>query len=134
MGNFQELREKLHSINVLYVEDEKSVREETLRFLQKIFPNVDSAVNGVEGFELFNKNNYQLVISDLKMPKMGGREMMSKIREQDKDVVLIVMSAADSNIDITSVICDAYVYKPVIFVEFLKTLESLLDKIISKSS
>lgn len=133
MGNFQELREKLHSINVLYVEDEKSVREETLRFLQKIFTNVESAVNGEDGLALFNKGNYQLVISDLKMPKMGGREMMSKIREFDKDVVLVVMSAADSKIDITSVICDAYVYKPVIFVDFLKTLESLSDKILNNS-
>lgn len=133
MGDFQQLREKLQSVNVLYVEDEKSVREETLRFLQKIFTNVDSAANGIEGLELFNKNKYQLVISDLKMPKMGGREMMSKIRELDKDAVLIVMSAADSKVDITSVVCNAYVYKPVIFVDFLKTLESLSDKILNNS-
>lgn len=134
MGDFQELRKKLKDVNVLYVEDEKSVREETVRFLKKIFENVDSASNGEEGLSLFNKNNYQLVISDLKMPKMGGREMMSKIREINKKVVLIVMSAADSNVDITSVICDEYVYKPVIFVEFLKTLESLSYKILNQSS
>lgn len=134
MGNFQELREKLNSVNVLYVEDEESVRGETLRFLQKIFAKVDSASNGEEGLTLFNKNSYKLVISDLKMPKMGGREMMSKIREIDKDVVLIVMSAADSKIDITTVICNAYVYKPVIFTEFLKTLESLAEKLLKQPS
>lgn len=134
MGDFQELRKKLKDVNVLYVEDEESVRGETLRFLQKIFTNVDSASNGEEGLVLFNKNEYQLVVSDLKMPKMGGKEMMSKIRDINKKVVLIVMSATDSNVDITSVICDEYVYKPVIFVEFLKTLESLTEKLLKKPS
>lgn len=131
MGNIQELREKLSSVNVLYVEDEKSVRDETLRFLQKIFSNVDSATNGEEGLALFEQNNYQLVISDLKMPKMNGRDMMKKIRETDKDVVLIVMSAADSKMDVTTSSCDEYVYKPVIFLDFLKTIESLSQRLVS---
>jgi CheY-like chemotaxis protein len=130
MGNFQELKKKLGSVNVLYVEDESSVREETLRFLQKIFANVDSASDGEEGLVRFKEKEYQLVISDLKMPKMNGREMMEKIREINKDVVLIVMSAADSKMDIAISVCDDYVYKPVIFLDFLKTLESLSDKIL----
>ncbi len=140
MGKFEELREDLSKVNLLYVEDEADVRNATLEFFENIFPNIDSATNGQEGLTLFKEKKYAIVITDLKMPSMSGHEMICKIRDLDKDVVIIVMSALDSKFeDIDEAewagredceeLSDAHLNKPVKFMEFIDTLESLRDKI-----
>ncbi len=130
MNKLQQLREDLSSLNVLYVEDEEGVREETLIFLKRIFKNITSAVNGQEGLDFFKKNKYELVITDLKMPKMNGRDMLDAIHNLNKETILMVMTASDSDIDVTETVCDAYLNKPVMFMEFVEKLESLKSKLV----
>jgi len=130
MNKLQQLRQDFHSINVLYVEDENGVREETLLFLNRIFDNIDTAKNGEEGLDLFQKGNYDLIITDLKMPKMNGRDMLDAIHKLDKDMTAMVMTASDSNIDASQTKCDVYLYKPVMFMDFVEKLESLKSKLI----
>jgi len=130
MGELKEIRDNIKSIHVLYVEDEKEVREQTLEFFRKIFENIDVAKNGLEGVELFQKNSYDLVITDLKMPKMDGRKMLEEIHKIDKDVTSIVMTASDSNMDATQTQCDAYLYKPVSFLDLLEALKPLQSKLL----
>ena len=132
MSDLRQIRENMKSVKVLYAEDEPEVQEQTLQFLKKVFKDVDSASNGLEGLELFEKNGYDLVITDLKMPKMNGRDMLSKIHEIDKDAVLVVMTASDSNIDATQTVCDAYLYKPISFTEFVEVLEPLQERLLKK--
>jgi YesN/AraC family two-component response regulator len=133
MNKLQQLYEDLATVNVLYVEDEEEVRIMTLDFFKNIFANIDTASNGEEGLKLFKEKSYSLVISDLKMPKMNGREMLGKIREVDKDTVLIIMTASDSDQDATEIVCDAYMYKPVKFLEFIASLEPLKNKILHQA-
>jgi CheY-like chemotaxis protein len=130
MSEIKELRDSINSVKVLYAEDEDEVRTQTVVFLKKIFQNVDSAVNGLEALEMFKTNNYDLVITDLKMPKMNGRELLQKIHDIDKDVVLIVMTASDSNIDATTTACNAYLHKPVTLTDLLEALKPLKDKLL----
>lgn len=132
MSKLKQIHDNMSHLNVLYVEDELQVRDMTVQFLTKIFTNVDSAVDGQEGLDLFKKNKYDIVISDLKMPRMNGRELLAKIKELDKDVVLFVMTASDSNIDVTSTVCDAYLNKPVMISEFIAALEPLQDRLLKK--
>ena len=129
MTNLKEMRESFVHTNVLYVEDEIEVNKMTVKFLEKIFTHVDSAVDGQEGLEFFIKNKYDLVITDLKMPRMGGREMLKKIKELDKDVVLFVMTASDSHVDISTTICDAYLNKPMVISDFIAALSPLEDRL-----
>ncbi len=132
MNRLQQLRENFSNIDLLYVEDEHDVREETLIFLRKIFTNITSAVDGEDGLKCFTNNSYDLVISDLKMPKMNGRDMLDKIHKLNKETVLIVMTASDSNIDVSQTVCDAYMNKPVMFMDFIKIIESLQDRLIQE--
>ncbi|MEA3373518.1 MAG: response regulator [Campylobacterota bacterium] len=129
MSKLQQLQESMGALKVLYVEDEEGVREQTLIFLKKIFKNIDSASNGEEGLERFKEKAYDLVISDLKMPKMNGREMLRQIHELDKDAVLIVMTASDSNMDASETVSDAYLKKPVMFMDFVEVLESMKERL-----
>jgi DNA-binding response OmpR family regulator len=134
MNKLQQLQNDLATANVLYVEDEEEVRVMTLAFFNNIFTNIDSAANGEEGLELFKKKPYALVITDLNMPKIDGRDMLKQIRELDKDTVLIIMTASDSDTDASEIVCDAYMNKPVKFLEFIEKLEPLKEKILHKSA
>ena len=129
MGKLQEMQERFSSLHVLYVEDEEDLREQTLIFLKKIFSHIDTACNGQDGLEKFKNGSYDLVITDLRMPKMDGREMLAQIHAIDESVVLIVMTASDSNIDATETVSDGYLHKPVMFTDFLELLESFTDRL-----
>lgn len=84
--------ELLKNITVLYVEDEKSVRDEVSHFCKKIIPNFYTAQNADEGIRLFTKFKPDLIIADVQMPKKNGLEM---IKELNCDVPVILTTNAD---------------------------------------
>jgi two-component system, cell cycle response regulator len=84
-------------IKVLYVEDEIFSREKLLRVLNRRFANVHVAIDGVEGFQLYQKYQPDLIITDIKMNQMSGLEMIRKIRETNDKAQIIVTTAHDDN-------------------------------------
>ena len=125
IDDIKKIKEKYHDYSVLYVEDEEKVRVQTLYFLTKFFSNIDTAVDGQDGLSMFDKNSYDIVISDLQMPKLDGKEMLKKIREKNDKVMLIALSAYDSSADVTGITCDYYLSKPVVIEDFIKVFNSL---------
>ncbi|MFC2107345.1 PAS domain S-box protein, partial [Bacteroidota bacterium] len=79
-------------ISVLLVEDDRLSIVLYSSFLSKIVEKVYLAKNGIEGIEKFNEFGPDLVLSDIKMPKMDGLEMAKKIREIDDSVKIILVS------------------------------------------
>lgn len=75
---------------LLIVDDEKVIREILADFLSMEGFAVGLAEDGVSAMGELEKRDYNLVISDLKMPRMGGLELLEKVR-QDFDSVLVVM-------------------------------------------
>ena len=70
-------------INLLYVEDELSVRELLSKRLEKIVKNLYVAQNGQEGLELFKKyeKEIDLIITDVNMPILNGLDMVKEIKK-----------------------------------------------------
>lgn len=79
--------------SLLYVEDDKGVREINLRFLRRMFHTVYEATNGEEGFLAYQKHMPDIIITDLKMPLMDGLSMVKKIRETDSKTKIIITTA-----------------------------------------
>lgn len=77
----------------MYVEDEPVVRSEFGGLLGEFFGRVDFAGDGQEGLELFSKGSYDIVISDIRMPKMDGIELAEKIMEKKGDQIIVITSA-----------------------------------------
>ena len=67
----ENLRKMASAFSVLYVEDEEMIRKRISLFLQKIFKNVVTAKDGEEGLEKFTSGHYDIVITDIQMPKMN---------------------------------------------------------------
>ena len=130
--NVKSLREKTRSFSVLYVEDEKEIRESISKFLHKIFPHVDIAINGEEGLEKYFQHSYDIVITDILMPKMNGLELIRHIRQINKEQEIIVISANTDANNLTKAIqleVTGYVIKPINFDQTLSVLEHSVDKL-----
>ena len=97
----EQMEEGDASGNILVVEDSATVREVERHMLEQAGYSVTTAINGVDGFNKLRADNFDLIISDIDMPRMNGIEMISKIRATDKyaSVPIIVVSYKDREQD-----------------------------------
>jgi len=88
MDDFQK-----HQISVLFVEDNESIRNLYIKWLEKRVMKVYHASNGQEGMELFVEHQPDLLISDISMPIVNGLDMIRKIKQANPGLYVIIMSA-----------------------------------------
>jgi two-component system sensor histidine kinase and response regulator WspE len=86
---------------ILVVDDSITVREMERKLLENRGYLVDTAVNGVEGWNAVRTNNYNLVISDIDMPKMNGIELVKQIKSNPRlnSLPIIIISYRDREED-----------------------------------
>lgn len=82
-----------HEISILYVEDEKFIRDELAEILALDFKKLFVASDGEEGLELYKEHLPELIISDIQMPKMDGLLLSKKILEIDSQAKIILTTA-----------------------------------------
>jgi DNA-binding response OmpR family regulator len=116
---------------IMIIDDDIDITNLFSTFLEYNGYIVNAYTNPVEAFNNFTKNSHDLVILDLKMPKMGGMTLYHKIKEIDNNVI-ICFTTADINyiedlrkgiIDIEKIV----LYKPVL----LKDLKNKIDLLLS---
>jgi len=125
----KELLSYSKNLKVLYVEDEEISQELYTAIFEDIFSKIDVANDGVEAWEFYlNDNNYDLVISDVCMPRMDGVELSSKILNQNPQQLIIIMSAHNEEKQINvikSIGINEILLKPVQNDELMSSLERL---------
>ena len=77
---------------ILVIDDEKRIREGCSKILKKEKCIVDMAENGNDGLEMIADKHYDIVLTDLMMPGIGGMEVVNKVREKNSDTVVIVIT------------------------------------------
>ena len=120
------------NLTVLYVEDDSLILEKTSQLLETIFYSVDVATNGEEGMKAYQNKKYDLVITDIKMPKKDGRDLIKFIKEINENQPIIVTSAYnDSNrlMELIELGIDSFLLKPISSKTFFKTLSTQVKKI-----
>jgi two-component system response regulator ResD len=83
---------KKHTPRILVVDDEKDIREITQAFLVLNGYDVTTAENGKEALDKLLTDSYDVVITDLQMPKMGGIELLEKISQNKLNAITIVLT------------------------------------------
>ena len=83
----------LKKLSLLYVEDDENTREELEYFLQNKVKNLYVAKNGQEGFDLFEKHQPDLIITDIQMPVMTGTKMIKLIKQINSTIPIIIITA-----------------------------------------
>ena len=116
-------------MKILLVEDEKTLSSIISKGLKKLSYAVDSAFNGQEALDLFNVNDYDLIILDINIPKIDGFEVLKIIREFDNQIKIIILSAKNMvqdkvlGLDLGA---NDYLEKPFDFLELEVRIRNLL--------
>jgi DNA-binding NtrC family response regulator len=116
---------------ILIIDDERPIRSTLRDILEYEKFEVEEAVDGLEGLEKIKKGNFDLIFCDIKMPKMDGLEVLSKIQEINAEVPVIMISG-HGNIEtaVEAIKKGAYDYisKPPDLNRLLITVKNALDK------
>lgn len=83
----------LKNLTILYVEDEKMIRQNAVEYLSRYAKIVFEAQDGEEAFQIYKEEKPDIIISDIKMPKMNGLELAKAIRKEDKETPIIMATA-----------------------------------------
>jgi two-component system phosphate regulon sensor histidine kinase PhoR len=98
---------------ILVVDDEEIIRTGCARILQESGFSVEMASDGVDGFEKVSQDHFDLILLDLNMPVMDGFELLDKIRDFDRTLIAIVITAyASIDNAVTAIKKGAYDYLP----------------------
>jgi len=118
---------------ILVIEDEASIR----RVLTKIISeendtyNVEEAEDGLQGIELIKNNDYDLVLCDIKMPKMDGVEVLEKAKKIKPEVPIVMISGhgdLDTAVNTMRLGAFDYISKPPDLNRLLNTVRNALEK------
>ncbi len=116
----------LKNLKVLFVEDEDIIRQKTVSSLKYIVGEVVEASNGIEALEKLKSFTPDIINTDLEMPYMNGVELITKIREKDKNLCLMVLTAHTSEkylIKLIDMHIEKYIVKPITLEKLIEALE-----------
>ena len=116
---------------ILIIDDEKSIRRTLREILEYENFKVEEAADGLEGLTLVQKEKFDIILCDIKMPKMDGMEALDKFMDANVDAPIIMISG-HGNIEtaVEAVKKGAYdfIQKPLDLNRLLVTIRNALDK------
>ena len=132
MTDIKKLKELSDGFTVLYVEDDDSIRSSMHTYLQKFFLKVVAAEDGQEGLDSYKKESFDIVITDLSMPRMNGLEMITNLKRiNPKQPVLVTSAHSESDYMIGAIKAgiEGYVIKPFDFHQLNQELMKIVENL-----
>ena len=93
MFELSKIRNLTKTIKILYVEDDVRIREQVLGMFKQLHFQIDVAIDGKDGLEKFLEKEYDIVLSDIIMPRMDGMQMIQEMKRINPDIIIIITSA-----------------------------------------
>ncbi len=115
-------------LSLLYAEDDLEALEDTKFLLKEFFPKIYTAVDGEEALEKYEMFNPDVLILDINMPKINGIDLALKIREKNRDIPILFLTAySEREMLLTAINMQAsgYLVKPYKFEELKKAIIKL---------
>lgn len=119
-----------NEFKILIVDDEKNIVDVVKAYLEKEGFKVITASDGEEALKIFNKEDIQLIVLDLMLPKVTGEEVCSKIRAASNVPIIMLTAKAeeDEKIEGISIGADDYLTKPFSVRELVVRVRALLRR------
>ena len=118
-------------MRLLVIEDEPDLAEGLARGLRHHGYAVDVAYDGIQGWELANTNEYDLLILDLNLPEMDGLEVCRRVRANRAALLILMLTARsepDERVTGLDLGADDYLVKPFHFAELVARIRALLRR------
>ena len=116
---------------ILIIDDEKAIRRTIKEILEFEKYTVDEAEDGQQGLDMALKGNYDVILSDIKMPKLDGTELLNKLMAHGTESSLIMMSGhgnIETAVDAVKKGAFDYLAKPIDLNRLLVTIRNAMDK------
>ena len=129
------LLEKLKTLTILYAEDEEGIRKKISDSLRYYVKDVIEANDGEIALELYKDKKPDIIFTDIMMPKMGGIELVKNIRQENKDIPIVMITAYTDKeylLDVVDLHLEQYIVKPINLKDLKESLEKCLDVISKK--
>lgn len=120
-------------LNILLAEDEENLGLLLSNFLKSKGYNVHLATDGRAALDMFNAGNYNFCIFDIMMPKMDGFTLAKEIRELDRKIPIIFLTAKamkEDKLEGFNIGADDYITKPFVMEELLARIEAVSRRIL----
>jgi len=128
----EEFFEKLKNLTLLYAEDEEGIRKNIADSLRYYAKEIYEASNGQEAYEIYKEKKPDIILSDIHMPILDGIEFIKKIRKENREVPVVMITAHTDKkylLDAVELHMEKYIVKPVDLDELFETLEKCVDVI-----
>ncbi len=123
-------------MNMIFLEDDLIIRNNYSLYLKKFFENVFETSSGIEALEILERENIDFIIADIEMQTMNGLDFIKKVRNINKDIMVIIMSAYDKKEYLMEAIklgLFEYLIKPVSRDTFQTIIFEVINKIKEKN-
>ncbi len=129
------------TLKILFIEDNKEVREQILKLLKNFFLYIDVATDGLEGeifyekFHNLTNKYYDLVITDLNLPRKNGSEVIKSIKLQNKEQLILIISAhteIEKIENLNKLEVYDFLQKPLNYIKFVETMKNIIRDIKDK--
>ena len=116
---------------ILVIEDEKNIQNIIKEFLESAKYEVNTADDGLEGINLIQNNNYDLILLDIMMPKIDGFVVCEMIRKNSNVPIIILTALTDEESQLKGFdrLADDYITKPFSMPIVLKHIEAILRRL-----
>ena len=117
--------------SILVVDDESVIRQLLVRTISRAGYQVSEAADGVEALEYLARSHVDIVISDIKMPRMDGMDLLAEIRRQYPHVSVVLITGHGSEYNAEAVLkagADYFITKPFKNTEIAPTLAALFHR------
>lgn len=118
-------------MKILIIEDDKEIVELLKESLKRELFIIDYAYDGKNGLFLYKTNHYDLLIVDYNLPEKTGIEIIKEVREENKDIKVIILtvdSSQETKESFFNLGIDDYITKPFIFKEFLSRIKAIMRR------
>ncbi len=115
----------MNKFNLLYLEDDIEVRENVLYFLDRFFENIYTPNDGEEAYSMYLEQKIDFLLLDINVPKINGIQFAKKIREKDKKIPIVFLTAYSDRQKLLEAIkigVTSYIVKPFDIKELLDTV------------
>ncbi len=111
--------------SILYIEDDKTTRDQTASVLKLMFKNVFEANSAKEALKIFDRENVDLILADIGLPDTDGLSLVKTIRAESYRIPIVMltcMSASDYLFQAANLAVDGYIVKPFELGHLIKSL------------
>jgi two-component system nitrogen regulation response regulator NtrX len=116
---------------LLIIDDEKSIRKTLREILEYENFKIDEAADGLEGLGMIQKEKYDMILCDIKMPKMDGIELLEKVIAAGSDTPIVMISGhgnIETAVEAVKKGAFDYIAKPLDLNRLLVTVRNALDR------